>query len=166
MGKNKTGVILIVVLLVALLVLFIFGFFALYKALNKANSDEPNASVVLSQEVPIEDITNFAVKEEPIITNLLKGPDKKEHIIKFNVSLGINTSKKVKKEATKLLTTLETQKLVIEDIIIGVCLSKTYEELSDNNARTILKDEILAKVQQAFNTNLIVDVYLSDLLIQ
>lgn len=164
MGKNKIGVILIVVLLVLLLASFIGGFIFLYKTMNKP--EVPKGSAVVTQEVAIEDITNFLVGEEPILTNLLQGPDKKSHVIQVNVSLGVNTSKKVKKDAEKLLALLEVKKVIIKDIIIGVCRSKTYEELNKGDASAIIKDEILIKLKKRFETELIVDVYIDNIFIE
>lgn len=164
MGKNKIGMILIISLLVILLVLFAVGFAFLYKAMN-TSSEESNTNVVVEQELPIEDITNFSIGD-PIVTNLLKGPDKKDHVVKISASLGINTSKDTSKDATKLMATLDAQKPVIKDIIIGVCRSKTYEELNVTDARIIFKQEILLKLQETFATNLIVDVYIDEIFLQ
>ena len=163
MKKNKLGMILIIVLLVILLILFGVGFTFLYKALMKTNNVNQN-TVVVEQELPIEDITNFPIAE-PIATNLLEGPDKKEHLLRISVNLGINTSKKEAKNAKKLMPLLEERIPIIRDTIVGVCNNKTYEELS-KNGRDILKDEILLKLQEVFSTELIVDVYINDYLIQ
>ena len=164
MGKNKIGTILIISLLVVLLVLFAVGFGFLYKAMNRAN-EGGEANLVIQKELPIEDITNFPIGE-PIVTNLLKGPDKKSHLIRISVSLGINTSKDVSKEANKFIPTLDLQKSVIKDTIVGICLSKTYEELDATDGRSVLKDEILLKLQEIFATDLIVDVYIDEYFIQ
>lgn len=164
MGKNKMGMVLIIILLVALLVLFAVGFAFLYKAMNKTNGGVDN-QITVEQTVPMEDITTFSIGD-PIVTNLLKGPDGKDHVVKISVNLGINTSKKASKEAEKLLATLESQKTVVKDIILGVCRSKTYEELNETDARLVFKDEILLKIKEAFATNLIVDVYIDDILLQ
>lgn len=164
MGKNKIGMILIIVLLVSLLILFGVGFTFLYKAMNKANEGGSN-NIIIQQELSIEDITSFPVGD-PIVTNLLEGPDKKDHVVKINVNLGINTSKDTSKEAEKLIATLEAQKSVIKDIIIGVCRSKTYEELNMTDARAVFKDEILLKLQEVFATSLIVDVYIDEIFLQ
>lgn len=169
MGKNKSGnkigMILIIVLLVALLVLFAVGFAFLYKAMNKAN-EGGETNVVVEQQLAIEDITNFPLGDV-IVTNLLEGPDKKEHVIKLTVSsLGINNSKDTSKEAGKLIPTLEAQKPIIKDTIIGICRSKTYEELNMTDARVVLKNEILVKLKEIFSTDLIVDVYIDEIFVQ
>ncbi len=164
MGKNKIGMILIIVLLVSLLILFAVGFTFLYKAMNKANEGGGN-NIIVQQELSMEDIKNFSIGD-PIVTNLLKGQDKKDHVVKIDVSLGINTSKDTSKESEELIATLEEQKPVIKDIIIGVCRSKTYEELNVTDARVVFKDEILLKLQETFATNLIVDVYIGEIFLQ
>ncbi|WP_317367325.1 flagellar basal body-associated FliL family protein [uncultured Tyzzerella sp.] len=164
MGKNKMGMVLIIILLVALLVLFAVGFVFLYKAMNKANDGTDN-KIVVEQMVSVEDIKTFPLGE-PIITNLLEGPDKKEHVIKLSVNLGVNASKDNAKDAEKLLTTLDLQRTVIKDIVIGICWNKTYEELKSTDARSVLKDEILLKLKETFETNLIVDVYIDEILFQ
>lgn len=167
MSKNKMGMTLIILLLVVLLVLFAvgFGFLGfLYKAMNKTN-DATDTNIVVQQTVPIEDITVFPLGET-IITNLLKGPDQKEHVIKISVNLGINTSKETSKEAENLISNLELQKTIIKDTIIDICRNKTYEEMEMTNAKTVVKDEILASLQEIFATNLIVDVYIDDFFTQ
>ena len=164
MGKDKIGMILIIVLLVSLLILFAVGFAFLYKAMNKANEGGGN-NIIVQQELSMEDIKNFSIGD-PIVTNLLEGPDKKDHVVKIDVSLGINTSKDTAKEAEELIATLEEQKPVIKDIIIGVCRSKTYEELNVTDARVVFKDEILLKLEETFATNLIVDVYIGEIFLQ
>ena len=164
MEKNKIGMILIIVLLVSLLILFAVGFTFLYKAMNKANEGGGN-NIIVQQELSMEDIKNFSIGD-PIVTNLLKGQDKKDHVVKIDVSLGINTSKDTSKESEELIATLEEQKPVIKDIIIGVCRSKTYEELNVTDARVVFKDEILLKLQETFATNLIVDVYIGEIFLQ
>lgn len=161
--KNKLGMILIIVLLVVLLILFAVGFTFLYKAMNKTE-EAPVNEVVVEETLPLSDIINFPIGD-PIITNLLEGPDQKRHVIKISVSLGINNSKKVSKETAKLTPVLEAQKPVIKDIIIGVCRSKTFEELNQTDARAVLKQEILLKLQEAFDTELIVEAYIDDIFI-
>lgn len=161
MGKNKTGMTLIIILLVILLILFGVGFASLYKVMNKANMNF-TSNAVFKGQISMEDVTNFSLGD-PIVTNLLEGSDKKRHVIKISASLGINTNKKVAKEAEALLGTLEAQKVVIKDIIIGVCRSKTFEELNKSDARQILKDEILLNLQNTFDNNLILDVYIDEI---
>lgn len=163
MGKNKIGMILIIALLVILLILFGAGFWLLYSTINKANDTESNNTYI--EEISEEDITIFSVGESSVITNLLEGPDKKKHVIKIKVSLGINNSKKKAKDATELITLLETKQPFLKDTIINICRNKTFEELNRNDAQAIIKDEMLLRLKEAFKTDLIVKVYIDEIIL-
>lgn len=162
---GKVGIILIIVLLIFLLILFSVGFFLLYKTIQKGNDGE-NVTVVVEEKVDREDISIFPVGEEAIITNLLKGPDGKKHVIKIKVNLGIDSSKKNKKEAAKLIEVLNAQTVVIEDTILGICRNKTYEELERNDAQAVLADEIHLQLSEVFKTNLIAEVIINQLVFE
>ncbi len=165
MGKNKVGMILIIVLLVALLILFGVGFFLLYTTMQKGNSTEPNP-VIVEEKIDRKDITIFPIGESAIITNLLEGPDGKKHVIKIKVNLGINTSKDTKKEADSLIETLTAQTVFLEDTILGICRNKTFEELKRNDAQAVLSDEIHLKLSDAFDTKLIAEVIINELILE
>ncbi len=162
---GKVGIILIIVLLIVLLVLFSLGFFLLYKTIQKGNTSE-TVTVLVEDKVDREDILIFSVGEEAIITNLLKGPDGKKHVIKIKVNLGIDSSKKHKKDAAKLIEVLTSQTVVIEDTILGICRNKTYEELERNDAQALLADEIHSKLSEVFKTNLIAEVIINQLVFE
>lgn len=163
---GKLGIILIIVLLVFLLILFSVGFYLLYNTIKKGNTNNEAVTVVVEEKVDREDIIIFPVGEEAIITNLLKGPDGKTHVIKIKVNLGINASKKNKKEADKLIEILNAQTVVIEDTILGICRNKTYEELERNDAQAVIADEIHLKLSEVFQTNLIAEVIINQLVFE
>lgn len=163
MGKNKIGMILIIVLLVVLLILFGVGFFLLYTTIQKG--DEKEEPVVVEQKIDRKDITIFPIGEEAIVTNLLDGPDGKKHVIKIKVNLGINTSKDTKKDAEELITTLTAQTVFLEDTILGICRNKTFEELKRNDAQAVLANEIHLRLSEAFETNLIAEVIINQLIL-
>lgn len=163
MKKNKIGMILIIVLLIALLILFGVGFFLLYTTMKKGSSVEPTP-IVVEQKLDRKDITILPIGESAIITNLLEGPDGRKHVIKIKVNLGINSSKSNKKEADALIQTLTAQTVFLEDTILGICRNKTYEELKRNDAKAVLSDEIHLKLSDAFDTKLIAEVIINELL--
>lgn len=157
--KSKMGVILIGVLVVVLLISFGAGFYVIYSSINSM-SDEPETIVIKEEELSMSEILNFDVTgENAILTNLMMGPDGRTHVIQLKVSLGINQKADLAVESAELQAILSSQLLAINDIIIGVCRSKTYEELQINDARQILKNELLLKLKDIFKTDLIVDVY-------
>lgn len=165
MKKNKIGIILIIVLLVALLILFGVGFYLLYSTMQKGNNTEEIAPIVVEEKLDRKDIAIFPIGESAIITNLLEGPDGKKHVIKVKVNLGINSSKDNKKEADELIATLTAQSVFLEDTILGICRNKTYEELKRNDAQELLADEIHLKLSEAFDTKLIAEVIINELLV-
>lgn len=160
-GKNKMGTTLIIVLLVALVLSIIAGFTVLYIKMAKGDKKVEPATTSI-ESIAMEDISIFSTGKV-IVTNLQEGPDKESHVIRLGVNLGIDISKKKAKDAEALLLTLEEKKPIVNDIITSVCRSKTFEELKRNDAKVILKDEILLKIQKKFNTNLIVDVYIDEI---
>lgn len=158
MEKNKIMMLSIIILLVVLLATIAAGFFITLKKINQ----EPSAEGQVQTEAPAspEEIILFDVADS-IYTNLKKGDDGKEHIIKLGVSLGIDNTDKKKGEPYK--TELEAKIPMIKDTVIGILRNKTYDELQQADAQNILREEILERLQQDFNTNLIVNVYLSDM---
>lgn len=164
MAKNKLGVILIIVLLIVLLLSFGVGFFLLYKTIQKGSKIEQDVPVV-ENKVDRKDIAIFPVGDSSIITNLLEGPDGKKHVIKLKVNLGINSSKKEKKKSEALKTTLGEQVVFLEDVVIGICRNKTFEELRRNDAQFLLANEIRQKLSEAFDTNLITEVIINELIL-
>lgn len=164
MGKNKVGMILIIVLLVALLILFGVGFFLLYTTMQKGNKVE-EAPIVVEEKLDRNDIIIFPIGDEAIVTNLLEGPDGKKHVIKIKVNLGVNASKKNKKEADALIATLTAQTVFLQDTVLGICRNKTFEELKRNDAQALLANEILLKLSDAFDTKLIAEVIINELIL-
>ncbi|NMA85291.1 MAG: hypothetical protein GX962_15675, partial [Epulopiscium sp.] len=89
--------------------------------------------------------------------------EKKHHIIRLTASIGINSKSK---DAKKLTTQIEEQKVVIRDAIIEILTTKTFEEMTRPNAHQMLKEEILEQLRTNFQTNGIADVYLGEFFIQ
>lgn len=160
--KNKVMMIAIIILLVVLLVTIGVGFFITFRNLNK-DPEAVNEQTTEVAAINQEDIKLFTVVE-PIYTNLLTGADNEEHLVKLSISLGIDGTEK--KESEKFMTLLTEQEVIVKDVIIGVVKNKTFEDLKKTDAREILKDELLTSLQKQFGSNLIIDIYIYDFLIQ
>ena len=163
MGKNKIGIILIILLLIILLFTISFGFFFIFKKINNQNQQSDN--VEFEQQIDVEDITLFSLTDS-IYTNLFIGEDGREHVIKLSVNFGLDSSKKKAKESQALMTTLTEKEAIVKDVIIGILRSETYEELIRVDTQEVLKEKILTEIQKEFNTDLIVKVYINDLVLQ
>lgn len=160
MEKNKIMMILIIVLLVILLLTIGVGFFITFKNLNSGDQ------ITEEEKEPVrqENIQLISYDGESLYTNLRTGDDNKKHVIRVGYSLGIDISDK--KESEAFITTLSEKTPIVKDVIIGVLRNKTYEELQKSDAQAVLREEILEKLQQEFDSNLIVTIYLSDLFLE
>lgn len=163
MGKNKVGIMLIIALLMVLLLTITIGFFFIFKNLKTDATD--TANIVETQSIDVNDIYLFELTD-PIYTNLMLGEDNKEHVIKLSLNLGLDYSGKKTKESDALATTLSGKMPIIKDCIIEILRSKTYEELRRVDTQAVLKEEILLKLKEEFNTELIIKVYINDLILQ
>lgn len=163
MEKNKVMMIAIIALLVILLITISVGMFFMFKNLGKATNANPEEQTTVVPAVKQEDI-KLVTLSDPIYTNLLNGPDEKEHVIRLSLSLGVDCTKE--KEGDAFIEMVTAKDVIVKDVIIGVLRNKTFDELKKTDAQEILRDEILTNLQKEFDSNLIVTVYISDLFLQ
>jgi len=156
---------IIIALLVILLGAVAFVSFYLFKTIGKNTSETANAASEANTATPVTKLTVDQIEKvplsSPISTNLLTGDDGVEHYVKINLSIGVNNTDK--KESPKMLTSLANNEMVVRDIILGILRNQTYEDLTLPEGQELLKDNIKSKLQDEFNSNLIVQVYISDL---
>ena len=159
MDKSKPLLIIIIVLLVVLLgaVSFVSVFFL--KTLSQNTSGVSNEAAPAVQ-LTVDQIEKVSLSA-PISTNLLNGADGAEHYVKINLSIGVNNTDK--KESPKMLSSLQSNEMVVRDIVLGILRGQTYAELTLPDGQDLLKSNIKSKLQEEFNSNLIVQVYISDL---
>lgn len=164
MEKNKVMMIVIIALLVILLgAIVTVGIFT-FKLLNSDDEGVPNR--VYAKEVAtlsVDQIDTIHITDA-IATNLARGTDGLDHIIKAEISIGIVNTDKKRSQAVK--KSIEDNEVIVRDICIGILRSKTYQEASRPDGKDILSEEILEVLQQEFSTNLIVAVYFSDYVAQ
>lgn len=159
MEKNKLLMIIIIVLL--LLILGVSVGFSVYTLTLFNNTKNQSAMTPIDPSaLDPENITTYTVKDT-FKTNLLKGSDNKDHLISVDISFAVTN---VDKEASDtLLATLEANEPMIKSNILTVIRNRTAEELSGSDAPDVLGGHILKKLQEVFNTNLIVEVFVSSL---
>ncbi len=162
MEKNKIMMIVIIALLLVLIGTIAGLSMYAMRILGKETAAVPQddkKSAVLDQEkqdmVPLGDA---------LYTNLAKSNDNQEHVIRIKLTIAVDNTDK--KASPALVTLLGERTVVIKDVVIGVLRTKTYEELLTMNAQEVLREEILTKLQQEFDTNLIATVYIDDLFLQ
>ncbi len=162
MEKSKIMFIVIIALLVILIGIIGFISFKAFSMLNADPAAEENATQQTSY-VSIADIQTVPLSS-PISTNLKTGPSGLEYSIRVSVAIGVNTTDQENSPA--LITLLTEKEPIVRDICLSVITNMTYEELKAGDSQAILSKAILLRLQEEFETNLIYDVYVSDIYIQ
>ncbi len=163
MEKSKIMFIVIIALLVILI--GIIGFIS-FKAFSMLNADAATTETTVEQQsnyVAITDISTVALST-PLSTNLKTGPSGLEYSIRVSVAIGVNMTDTENSPA--LVTLLTEKEPIVRDICLSVITNMTYEELKAGDTQAILSKAILQRLQEEFETNLIYDVYVSDIYIQ
>jgi flagellar FliL protein len=159
MEKNRLMMLIIIVLLVILIgSVGAVSFYAL-KVLGHGPQQEAPAPEE-NTKLSVEDIEKVQLSS-PISTNLQVGSDGLDHYVKINLSVGVNNTDK--KESPKMIETLTLNEMVTRDIILNILRSKTLDELFQPEGQEILKNSIKEALQMEYESNLIVQVYISDL---
>ncbi len=159
--KNRIMMILILVLLVVLLGTIVGVSFYAMKILN-AGAQAQQKPVEVSR-LSVDEIDTVSMGD-PISTNLKSTGDDKEHVARMSISVGIDNTDKKKSPAT--LQKVQDKIVVARDIALSTIMNTTYDDLMRPDGYDILKNQILAKLQETFNDNLIVEVYISDTYVQ
>lgn len=112
-----------------------------------------------SKEIPLSDIEIYDIEELTI--NLKKEPnDARNHYILVKIALSIN---KKHPDYSKLSPKLETHQSYITEIIIEEFSEFTASNIMDNIE--IIKEQILVRVQEKFDSNFVVDISTGKLLV-
>lgn len=160
MDKNKVMLIAIIALLVILIGIIIAAVIMLPGMIR--DKDKP-AETEIETTVEHSNISLITI-EDPIKTNLKTGLDDEPHVIQAKFSVGVDMSDKEKSQ--KLYDMLTEKTVVIQDVILNSVRNKTFEDLQKADAQEILREEILTRLQEEFSSNLIIRVYISDLIMQ
>lgn len=160
MEKNKILMIVIIVLLVVLLGAIIFLGITIGNIV-KTNESESNRGTV-TRDVPVSlDELAIVPLDSAINTNLKTGTDGVSHMA--SVSLSVGAIKTNKKESPKIIESLTLNADVVKDICLSAIRAKTFEELRRQDGQDVLRNEILIRLREEFQTNLIYTVYITDM---
>ena len=160
--RNKGMIIVIIVLLAVLLAsaaVGVFFFITNAEAQQAVGVDSPSTVLHLGEE----EIYDIELRS-PIRTNLAKSIDGNPHVISIELSIGINNT--VKKESIAIINLVTEKEQVVRNVALTVIRKKTIQELERPDGLEILEKDILNKLQEQFNSNLIVRVIGSDMILQ
>ncbi len=168
MEKSKPMMIIIIVLLVVLVGIIVGASFYIVSNLNKGsvNTEQtaPPTDASLGEPKNLTpDKIDTVNLSQPINTNLLPEKEGESRAVRISLSIGIDNTDS--KNSKKFIELLQSREAVIRDTALSVLRNKTASELNAGDSKDILADEILVELQEVFQSELIVKVYISDIYI-
>lgn len=162
MEKNKSMMVVIILLLVVLLGTIVGLALYVIGRVNTGGEELAEATIPPVVTVPVEkiEVLNLGL----ISTNLMTGTDGKRHLIKTNVSVGVNLSDET--TGREFFTLFSSKTEIIRDIFNAVLWNSTLEDINAENGITSIKEEILTLLREKFQTSLIYEIYLDDIITQ
>ncbi|NLY42468.1 MAG: flagellar basal body-associated FliL family protein [Clostridiaceae bacterium] len=150
---SKGNIVLLSIILFLILFIF-FGIGWLIISARQENVQQANAE----QGYDLRKTTIHPVAGDAIVTNLNTGDVNDKRIIRVSVQLLV-----VDDEIVKELKDFNGK---VRDIIISVLKSKTPEEAIRPDAQKVIKNEIINAINDAFNTDKVLDLYFEEFIIQ
>jgi len=161
MDKNKGMMIIIIAMLGLIIVAIVVGAIFLLGAMN--NNDQVQAGgpvTVHVQEITEQDIIAFTLSND-ITTNLLS-QDGSRHVVRVTVGIGINNTDEA--EAEEFIDMLMEREIAILDLVTNILRRTTRAQLEAVGGSEVVAEEILVALQDNFGSQLIVRVYLGNLI--
>lgn len=171
MKKNMLAVLILVLCIVNIT---LSGYIVFSVVPNAQRTDELITKIMqiidLELESPVakDVVSNYNIKDvekfeiEDLTTNIATGADGKAHFAKVSVSLTIN---KAHEDYEQLGPLVGTFKPDIAGIVKRNVSMYTYEQQADLTVKRQIKEDVLADIQQLFDSKFIVDCTV-DILIQ
>ncbi|MCL1924785.1 MAG: flagellar basal body-associated FliL family protein [Defluviitaleaceae bacterium] len=159
--KNKgSKMMLVLVILMVLLIGLVVGVFAFF-FMNMGDDESGSQIVAAITPTQVADLEFFRISH-PINTNLLTGPDGARRV-SFNFEIGIDGNHP---NSSTIMDTLGRAESVVRTIAINVLGEMTAEQILDIGGRAFLTQAILDRLRTEFQTNLIVDIFIIDIMVQ
>jgi len=162
MDKNK-GMMMIIIIMLGLIIAAIIAGAVFLLMSDFGNADGQQIVVEIHhapQEISEQDIRSFTLSND-ITTNLFS-PDGGRHVVRVTVGIGINNTDE--SEADDFIDMLLEREIVILDTVTNVLRRTTRQQLEVVGGSEAVADEILDALQVAFGSQLIVRVYLGNLI--
>ena len=166
MESNKGMLIVIMILLIVMLGAIAGASIVLLRTLGNQEASGTGASggqVSAGRLLNQEDITKVELGDA-IVTNLLPGSDTRAHNARIGVMLGFDNT--LGKISTDFETLLNDNLGFARSIALACIRNSTYDDLTERGGSERLATNIRMRLQEEFNTNLIVDVYFIEWVVQ
>ncbi|MDR2183943.1 MAG: flagellar basal body-associated FliL family protein [Clostridiales bacterium] len=160
MDKNKGMMIVIIVMLGLIIVALVVGAILLLGQFNRGNQMQAEGLTPgFVQEISEQDIRTITLSND-ITTNLLSH-DGGRHVVRVTVGVGINNTDT--DEADDFIDMLLEREIVMKDIATNILRRTTRDQLAAVGGTEDVAEQILTALQDAFGSQLIVRVYLGNL---
>ncbi|HCC08305.1 MAG TPA: hypothetical protein DEP72_09145 [Clostridiales bacterium] len=161
---NKLGPVIMGVIILLLVVVIGTQFYLIMQMSNTGTGKVVEDSKDKGKKalIAIEDVEPVSVVEKKVYT---LAPDSigQQYRLRVTIHLGVNSKSSEYKEKAILI---EEKKPIVGDIIDTVIRGKNYENYQQPNFWTDLKKELLEKINEKFDTDIMVDVFFEDVYIE
>ena len=164
MEKNKFMMIIIIALLVLMMGTIVGVSLYILNLVNNQTQEADGTSrdPQAVKKLKVEEKTEISLGD-PLSTNLQKGADGKDRFVKFSVSVYYDNTQK--KESDDLYNILFLNVNKMRSIALNAAFNKTADELNHPDGFVLLANEIKDSLQSTFETNLIVEVDITEHLV-
>ena len=161
MDKNK-GMMIIIIAMLGLIIaaIVVFAIIVLPGLMNndgQAQAQEP--PTWYTQQISEQDIIPFTLSRDITANLLSQGAER--HIVRVTVGIGINNIDE--EMASDFIDMLMEREIVILDTVTNILRRTTRDQLEMVGGSEAVADDILIALQDAFGSQLIVRVYLGNL---
>jgi flagellar basal body-associated protein FliL len=164
MSNGKSMLIVFGVFMLVIIGVMVGAVFYISTLIGKSGGQSADGAPPPMQQqmqLAVDQISIFSL-QNPISVNLLDGGDGVQHVIRLNVSIGVNNTDA--KASPALLTTLANSEVIIRDAVNTILRNKTIQEVSaEEDGQAAIKQEILEKMQDIYKTPLIHEVYIGEI---
>jgi len=122
-------------------------------------SSEPVRAEGSHQMLTLDQIEKVALSS-PIVTNLLSSGGAERHV---NIDLVIGVNNTDSRDSPIILERLNSNEAIIRAVALEIIRSQTFQDLSQPEGMDLLREHIKVQLQETFESNLIVQVFISDL---
>jgi len=165
MDKSKLMMIIIIVLLVLLIGTVVgVAFFLINMGGNGEEVVVEDLRPVPSAQVSLPELEPLVLGDEMILTHLEHSADGRPGTVRTSIVIGIDVSDE-DGEGEAFIAMITPRIEQARSIAIGVLNGLTYDQVRTPEGRDAAGEMIMRRLQESFETNLIVSVHFSDWLV-
>lgn len=155
-SKGSSSILVIVVLIFMLINLGVSVYSLSIVASMKNGKD---TKVKVENKITAEDIEELPIETKKIFS-LAPNENGEAYTLRMTVALGVNSKSK---EYSKKKEVIESKKATITDQLDTIIRKYTVDDIRNPDTMNKIKNEIMASLNQVFDTDIVVRVYFTDI---